>query len=67
MDEWRHVFSMAMVFGYVSPVSYGLIPTWHLQRELYKVLRAVCNYHGSGYAHMNNASVSQYYSDSAAI
>jgi hypothetical protein len=67
MDGWRHVFSMAMVFGYVSPVSYGLIPTWHLQRELYKVLRAVCNYHGSGYAHMNNASVSQYYSDSAAI
>jgi hypothetical protein len=50
MDGCRHVFSMAMVFGYVSPVSYGLIPTWHLQRELYKVLRAVCNYHGSGCA-----------------
>jgi hypothetical protein len=56
MDGWRHVFSMAMVFGYVSPVSYGLIPTWHLQRELYKVLRAVCNYHGSGCAHVSSAN-----------
>lgn len=59
MDGWRHVFSMAMVFSYVSPVSYGLIPTWHLQRELYRVLRAVCNYHGSGYAHVTSANVSE--------
>ena len=58
---------MAMVFGYVSPVSYGLIPTWHLQRELYKVLRAVCNYHGSGCAHVTSANVSEGSSDSVCV
>lgn len=57
------MFSMAMVFDYVSPVSYGLIPTWHLQRELYKVLRAVCNYHGSGCTRVISANDSEESSD----
>ena len=57
MDGEACVLYGYVVYGRVSPVSYGLIPTLHLQRELYRVLRAVCNYHGSGCAHIITASI----------
>jgi len=66
MDGEACVLYGDVVFGRVSPVSYGLIPIWHLQRELYRVLRAVCNYHGSGCVHITRASILQL-SNSASI